>query len=86
MQFHWADQQHIPGSQQIAAAFDIVLHIAGQEEIHFIKIVVVQCNLFGIGILIAKNLKSLIAHSLTILKALMLDCHKTLHFSQNSDE
>ena len=80
MQFHGTDQQHIAGSQQIAAVFNNILDISGQEEIHFIKVVMMERNLFQIGIFIPKNLKGCIMHSLPDFKPLVSGCHNIPRF------
>ena len=77
MQLHGRNQQHIPRCQQITAVFDVILNISGQEEIHLIKVMVVQGDLLQIGILITKNLKSGVVHGLSDIKTLVLGCHNS---------
>ena len=46
MQLLGVDQQHIAGAEPVAAGFDIIAEISGDEEIDLVKIMVVQRNFF----------------------------------------
>ena len=84
VQFLGVDQQHITGAEPVAAGFNIIADISGNEEIDLVKIMVVQGYLLATFIPVVVGFEGIAAHFLPHRKAVGLVGHGKISSSRTA--
>ena len=81
VQLVWLDHKQVARKQRIASVFYLVIDLAVNKEIYFIKIMVVQVDIIQVAVAVMEDLKIAAAHSLPCVKGADVLFHNPIpHF------